>query len=409
MTQFRSSARAAALLAATALSTPALAETTVTASGWDDLGKMMTDVINPQLTPAGVTAEYNAVQGDFQKFLLNALSSGTAPDLFYVDINWAYPVFASGKVAELPEAEFAPVLDAMPEALKAAFYQDGKLYGVAKDYATLTIAYNKDLFEDAGVEVPTDDDTWESLGVKLTAVHQAMGDGFYGTCLPASYDRFGAVAFAYGWQPFDAEGRTTLDANFAAALTFWKGLKDSGAGAVPADIGMDWTGGCLASEKVAIAIEGAWINGFLRDNAPAMEYGAAMLPKGPDGKRGNFIYTVSWSMKSDAADPVAALATMKAMVSEQSQNFRLENYGAIPIDRDLTKFPFLQAEGKANDFVRKSIAGAQDGAVVPFSGGKNGGAWMEVINAVIADVMINNVPVEEAITKGQARLDLLPD
>ena len=52
MTQFRSSARAAALLAATALSTPALAETTVTASGWDDLGKMMTDVINPQLTPA---------------------------------------------------------------------------------------------------------------------------------------------------------------------------------------------------------------------------------------------------------------------------------------------------------------------------------------------------------------------
>ncbi len=408
MNSMRFTALSAALMAATALSHPAFADSKVTVSGWDDLGKMMTDVINPQLAAAQIVAEYNAVQGEFQKFLLNGLSSDTAPDLFYVDINWAYPVFASGKVAELPEAEFAAILDGMPDALKAAFYQDGKLYGVAKDYATLTIAYNRDLFEDAGVDVPSDDDTWATLGAKLQAISDTMGDGFYGTCLPAGYDRFGAVAFAHGWMPFDDAGKTTLDAHFAAALTFWKGLKDSGAGAVPADIGMDWTGGCLASEKVAIAIEGAWINGFLRDNAPAMEYGSAMMPKGPGGQRGNFIYTVAWSLKANAADPAAGIATIKALVSPESQAFRLENYGAIPIDMDLTNFPFLDTEGKANDFLRKSIAGAQDGVVIPFSGGKNGGAWMEVINSVISDVMVNNTPVEEAISKGQAKLDALP-
>jgi hypothetical protein len=33
---------------------------------------------------------------------------------------------------------------------------------------------------------------------------------------------------------------------------------------------------------------------------------------------------------------------------------------------------------------------------------------MEAINSVISDVMVNNTPVDEAISKGQAKLDALP-
>jgi multiple sugar transport system substrate-binding protein len=397
-----------ALMVSAGMAAPVAAKTEITAAGWDDLGQMMSKIVNPQIAKKRVSATFLQVPADFDKFLQNGLSAGTAPDLFYVDINWAYPLFASGKVAELPEAEFAATLAAMPRSLRQAFYQNGKLYGIAKDFATLTVAYNRDLFEDAGVEAPSDDDTWESLGAKLKALQEALGDGYYGACLPASYDRFGAVAFAYGWRPFDTHGRTVLDERFASALAFWRGLKDSGAGVVPQDIGASWTGDCLKSDKVGIAIEGPWINGFLRDNAPAMNYGSTMMPKGPGGERGNFLYTVSWSLNAATGDRPAALAALKALVSVEAQTFRLENYGAIPIDGDLSKFPYMEAEGAGNDLVRRTFRGSQEGVVIPFSGGMNGGAWMDVINTVIADVMINNAEIDDAVARGQARLDALP-
>mgnify|MGYP000131943619 CR=1 FL=1 len=395
-------------LLAAALASQAEAETKITAAGWDDLGQMMSKIVDPQIAATGASASFLQVPADFDKFLQNGLSAGTAPDLFYVDISWAYPIFASGKVAELPQDEFAQTLAAMPQALREAFYQNGKLYGIAKDFATLAIAYNRDLFDDAGVDYPSDDDSWESLGAKLTALHAALGEGYYGACLPASYDRFGAVAFAYGWRPFDTQGKTVLDERFASALAFWRGLKDSGAGIVPQDIGASWTGDCLKSEKVGIAIEGPWINGFLRDNAPAMHYGSTMMPKGPSAERGNFLYTVSWSLNAATKDLPSALATLKALVSIEAQTFRLENYGAIPIDSDLSKFSYLAAEGAANDLVRRSFRGSQEGRIYPFSGGRSGGAWVEVINSVIADVMINDAKIDDALARGQAKLDALP-
>lgn len=408
MAQFSAKKSALALVVASLLAMGvAKAEEKVSTTGWDSLGKIMSDVVNPILKKEGVEATYTPVEGDFQKFLLNGLSADTAPDLFYVDIAWARPIFESGKVAELPEAEFTDILDNMPQSLKDAFYYNGKLYGIAKDFATLAIAYNKDLFDDAKVEYPNNEDTWDTLAEKLAKIRTALGDEFYGTCLPTGYDRFGALAFAYGWEPFNAEGKTVLDDKFAKALSFYKGLLDNGAGVIPSEIGQSWTGGCLSSEKVAIAIEGAWVVGFLRDNAPFMNYGSAMMPKGPTGERGNFLYTVAWSMKNDVANRDAAIKTIKALVSLETQTHRLENYGAIPIDKDLSKFPYMTKEGKENAFVRASYEGSQQGVVQPFNGGQHGGKWMDVISDVIKDVMVNKKSVEEAIASGQAKLDKL--
>jgi len=52
------------------------------------LSSLVREVVNPALEKEGIRAEYQGIEGDYRAALLNALSAGTAADLFYVDIFW---------------------------------------------------------------------------------------------------------------------------------------------------------------------------------------------------------------------------------------------------------------------------------------------------------------------------------
>ncbi|GAL16329.1 extracellular solute-binding protein family 1 [Vibrio astriarenae] len=67
------------------------------------------------------------------------------------------------------------------------------------------------------------------------------------------------------------------------------------------DLGQGWGGGCFGTEETAVALEGNWISGYLRDKAPNLPYGTTLMPKDPvSGERGNLIFTVSWGIKLTA-------------------------------------------------------------------------------------------------------------
>jgi multiple sugar transport system substrate-binding protein len=280
--------------------------------------------------------------------------------------------------------------------------------GMPKDFNTLAVHFNKDIFDDAGVEYPDADDTWDDFRTKLAAVHTALGDDTAGVCVVPDYARFGPFALAAGWTPFNAEGKTVLDDNFKRAFTFYTGLVADGAGVVAADVGEGWTGGCMSSEKAAIAIEGAWIIGHLRDAAPSMVWGTAPMPKDPvTGNRGNLIFTVAWVVNS--ASPVSASAQTLAqlLTSEEAQQWVLEKGLALPSRSALADNAFLA--GDSNVAVASKIVfdGAGDGAVMPYYFGAYGGAWMEPINSAINAVILGEQDVDTALAEAQAKLDAL--
>ena len=76
---------------------------------------------------------------------------------------------ASGKV-EPTTNDTAP----FSQNLIDAFTYDGQVMALPKDFNTLALQYNKDIFDDAGVEYPTDDETWATLQDKLVAIHTAL-------------------------------------------------------------------------------------------------------------------------------------------------------------------------------------------------------------------------------------------
>jgi multiple sugar transport system substrate-binding protein len=394
-----------ALLACAFLSL-SLAQTTVRLAGFDGdantINGLLEEIVNPALASENITAVFEPTP-DFQKALVNGLSAGTAADLFYVDVFWSDSIFNTGKAATLDVDTSAFIPN-----LVSAFTVDGKVYGVAKDFNTLAIEYNKDIFDEAGVEYPSENDTWDTLKEKLVTIQSSLPDT-YGVCVMPDFARFGAFAFASGWQPFDEMGHTKLDDNFRRAFEFYTGLVADGAGITHDKVGSPgWTGGCFKTDQVAVAIEGAWIGGFLRDQAPNLNYGTTFMPKDPvSGQRGNLMFTVSWTLNNDSPNKDAALKVLSALTSPEAQQWVLERGLAIPSRSALSDNAYFQQEGKEAELNRVVFQGASDGNVLPFKAGSYGDQWKKLIDEALNGVLSGERTVDEAINEAQLQLDSL--
>jgi multiple sugar transport system substrate-binding protein len=394
----------------------ALAQTQVRISGWGGtdiaiVNGLLKEVVQPKLDKEGIKVLYEPIEGDYTQWLFNALSAGTAPDLFYVDIFWSESLFATGRVEPL-DRYFSKqeVGEFLPNLVQAFTYQ-GKLYGIPKDFNTLALQFNKDIFDEAGVKYPNQQDTWETFEAKLRQVQSKLKD-VAGLCVVADFARFGAFAFATGWKPFDEKGHTVLDANFRRAFEWYTGLVKRGAARFAQDLGEGWTGGCFGGEKAATAIEGAWIGGFLRDKAPNMRYSTTFLPLDPvTKKRGDFVFTVSWSMNAQSRNKEAAAKVLKALTSPEAQQWVLERGLAIPSRRALANNPYFQRPGKEPELNRIVFQGStsQGGVnlVYPFKFRGFGGDWMRPINEALQAVLTGQKSVDQALRDAQAALDQL--
>jgi len=365
---------------------------------------LLNDVLADEIAALGIEVEYAPTEGDYSQFILNALSAGTAPDVFYTDIFWSLSIFANGQAEPVNNKALS---NALIPSLVEAFTYDGQLYSVPKDFNTLAVHYNKDIFDDAGVEYPNNDDTWASFQEKLASVQNSIDD-VYGVCVVPDYARFAAFALGAGWEPFNEDGKTVLDDKFRRAFTYYTGLVSNGAGVLAADIGEGWTGGCFGSEQAAVAIEGAWIIGFLKDAAPSMEYGTALIPMDPEtGDRGNLIFTVGWTVNASSNVKNEAAQLIELLTSEKAQQWVLEQGLALPSRSAMVDNPYLMgesAEQKANLAV---FQGASDGNVLPFFFGELGGAWMEPINSALNSVLLGEADIDTALAEAQSRFEEL--
>jgi len=367
--------------------------------------RLIDEVIGDDLAAQGITINYEPIETDYNTVLVNALSAGTAGDVFYVPGETAPGFIATGKLLPL---EGLVDTSAFIDTLNAVFTKDGHVYGIAKDFNTLAVFYNEDLFDAAGVEYPSADDDWSTFADKLSRV-AAVDPDVFGACIAADTARLGAFAFANGWTTFTDDGGVDLTSPaFAEAFDFYTGLVTSGAAAQPADVGAGWPGDCLAREQAAVAIEGAWILGFLRDNAPNLRYGATFLPKSPTtGQSGNYIYTVAWAVNADSKVQDAAVKVLQALTSPEAQQFILEQGLAIPSRKELADNPYFQQdtpEAQANKVV---FEGASHGNVYGFQFGAIGTDYMGPINNAMTAVMTGASSSEAALQQAQSELTAL--
>ncbi|MFC4452988.1 ABC transporter substrate-binding protein [Deinococcus sonorensis] len=402
---------ALSLLALSLIAAGAQAQTTIKINGYAGqdpaiVGDLINRFVKPQLAKDNISVVYEPLQGDYNQSLTTLLAAGNAGDVFYLPAETLDTYVATNKIQPLNGlVSTTPFL----KSLNTTFTRNGKVYAIAKDFNTLTLVYNKDLFDEAKVAYPNNNDTWTSLQTKLTNLKKALGNDYYGICLAPDFARMGQFAFANGWNQFDSKGKTNLqDPAFVAAFNYFTGLAKNKVGVQPSELSQDWSGGCLATGKVGVAIEGNWIVGFLKDNAPNLKYGTALIPKADKtGKRGNFLYTVGWAINSDSKNKAAAAKVLNILTSAPVQQYVLEQGLAIPSRTALQSNAYFK---KTDPGAQNSLAvfqGASDGTVKGYTFGPQGPDWIKPINTALAAVLSGQKSAADALKQAQSDMNTL--
>ena len=348
----------AATEATTAVEEPAAEPTAAEAPAGDVIqlqlmGWASSDAENSRLQE--MIDSFNAANSDVQANLLlvpdydtklqTSLAGGAPPDVFYID-SFKLPDFVAANAIAPIGDELENVDDFYPN-LRDAFTLNGTLYCPPKDFSTLALEYNKDMFDAAGLDYPTADWTWDDLRTAAEALTDS-DNGVYGVVLSADMARW--IAFLY------QAGGTVTNADFTAmtldspeakeAMDFYVGLVQDGYAAQPADLDSGWPGEAFGKGKAAMSMEGNWIVPFLQDQFPDVNFGVTELPAGPAGDA-TMSFTVCYGVPANAANHDASVRLVNFLTGPEGMKAWTDLGLAMPTraslrDGWLEKFPDLE-------------------------------------------------------------------
>ncbi|TPW74650.1 ABC transporter substrate-binding protein [Schumannella soli] len=259
-------------------------------------------------------------------------SSNTLPDLFWLN-GPNFQLYASnGKVAPITSQVKGGYIDPKnyPESLVKLYNLDGMQYGVPKDFDTIGLWYNKDLFAKAGVAEPTADWTWADLSTAANTISSKLkGDGVYGVAggMDGQTTYYNTI-FQAGGSVVDGTKSGYGDAATQKGLEFWTDLIKSGASPTMQQLtdtpGDQW----FTSGKVAMYYGGSWFRAALSDAPVKDAVQVAPLPKGE--KQATVIHGVANVVAANSKNAQAARALQNYLASEKAQKQQGDAGSIIP-------------------------------------------------------------------------------
>jgi multiple sugar transport system substrate-binding protein len=276
------------------------------------------------------------VASDLGQQLGQAFAGGTPPDLFYAD---AARIGDFAKVGNLyaygdqvKDENFLP-------SLVKAFTYDGTFQCAPKDYSTLALEINTQMWTAAGLtdaDIPTDWAGLETVAKKLTT------NNVTGLVIGNDINRGGAFMKQAGGWVVSEDGKTmTADTpENLAGLTEIKKMMAAGSLKFNTDTNpaAGWGGEAFGKGIAAMTIEGNWIKGALTKDYPTLQTKTVELPAGPAGK-GTLMFSNCWGIAAKSAHQTQAVDLVKFMTSVDQQLAFTKAFGPMPSTVDgIAKF-----------------------------------------------------------------------
>ncbi|WP_413353814.1 ABC transporter substrate-binding protein [Microbacterium sp. 1P06AB] len=311
---------------------------TVTLAGWYEEGQIGTtlEAANKILEADGVTLEYTQVPLDqYNTWLSTQLASGEGPDIIMDGASFPARV-AAGNLVDISDEEM--VSNFTDEGLALASDADGKVYGVPSYGWFSGIFYNKDLFEKAGVSVPTTFDEFLDVSDELTAAGiQPLAAGLADSD-KAIHSLMGYLENAHyhnggGSPEVDTEfayGKTTLEGKWNEALDSWSQLIDHKV-LTPEMLGVPLTQAVaeFTNGDAAMFISGPWDYQTFAD--AGMNFGM-FSHVGADASNQWLLGgpAASMGVNADSKHPEQAMAALNALASKEAMQATVDaNPGAF--------------------------------------------------------------------------------
>jgi multiple sugar transport system substrate-binding protein len=269
---------------------------------------------------------------------LNTLiAGGTPPDVFAMDAPLFLDWQSRGALLNLQ-----PYIDANPGFLDGVYPQtltayetaDG-YYGLPRDFQTIVLFYNKDMFDAAGVPYPTEDWTYADL---MAAAKQLTVD----TDGDGKIDQYGLwsdtwdmellwseAIWANGGEIISQDHSKTLIGE-GGAMDAWKyidSLYKEGVMPTPTAAG-EFGGDLFQAGKAAMTTIGHWaVPGYVQSG---INFDVVPMPSGPAGEATS-VNSAGFVISKDSKNKDAAFEFVKFAMSEAGQKRLAELGFAIPV------------------------------------------------------------------------------
>lgn len=285
--------------------------------------KAVEDAVAAWSATSGIEGEVR-VASDLNQELAQGFAAGSPPDIFYVGTDAFAGLAANGSIKPYVD-DLANKGDFYPTLMKSFTYE-GTAYCAPKDFSTLALVINDELWSAAGLteaDYPTDWAGLQAVSEKLAA----------GTAAPLAFGpewhRIGVFMAQAGGALVDGDTAVVDSPANAEALTYVKSLMDAGLVKYPADIGTGWGGEAFGSQAAAMTIEGNWVIGALRNDFPDVAYTVVELPAGPAGK-GTLQFTNCWGVAADSELSSEAVSLVEFLTSNEQQMEFAKAFGVMP-------------------------------------------------------------------------------
>lgn len=254
-------------------------------------------------------------------------TGGALPDLFWMHSAYFYDYASNDMLLEV-DSKIDNGFEHFPKDLVELYQYKGKQYAVPKDFDTIGLFYNKELFDKAGVPYPKEGWTWADY---LETAKKLTKDGVYGTAAPLNVQEgFWNTMYQNGGYVIKDGKSGYNDPASVEAIQWWLDLSlKEKVSPMQKDFDEMDPYTAFISGKVAMVQLGAWMVAPIEENAEfAKKVAVAPLPK---GKQNATIYNgLGYAASAKTKNPELVKKFLAFVATEQANLIQAEKVAAIP-------------------------------------------------------------------------------
>ncbi len=242
----------------------------------------------PQYEIEWVTAPY----GEIVNQVINQAGGGDKPDIMFGESTWVPTLVDAGLAIPVSEVFTEDYLAKFDQNALESCMTDGEVCGLPMYDCAFMLFYNKDLFEQAGLDPNTPPTTYDEMlkmAEKLSQLTTADGNKVYAfgqttASVAISGSAINSMIFNFGGTVLDENGQLAIDnQGFKDAITMLQALDQKGYN--PQNAKLKDLRQLFATGQLAMYYDQSWgFNGVTTINPDAAEFAASAMPlKGGEG------------------------------------------------------------------------------------------------------------------------------